>query len=618
MARESAKSSNRATALVPSPRDAIPTSSTSQKRAFFRSSRQASGRSAARVVNNENYRSQENLQPGSPCLGLDGGPPSIKTNTEKPSTNYIDNDERRVVQLTSAGNSHFSRGEYDEAMRMYDEVLRISGPPPTDSSHHSVGSTEDGIWRKNRSVTARILINIGAVHIQRDDLDAAEGVLKRALQLSLAVSKQVASIHAAMEHTDGNSTAADIRLASDAVTADVLQNMGLVHLKRHQYETGLELYGEALTMRRKCLEYLTTSNGNRNSTDNNAATGPSKDLVNGAKLELADVLNSVGLIYEKRSNHEESIPAFKEALTLRRSALATNPNHDLITSVLSSLGHAYNEVGGTKFQQRALKCHEEVLVARKEQLGPDHADVAAAMNGVAGSLLYLGRHNECLKASLQAVEISSGQATEANSSGKGKFMSLQHATALNNLGLVYTKLSRFDEAHEAFQESLELRTSLLGSSNHHSIAATIHNIGNVHCERGEYKSAILAFKNALRIKEATLGRNHSSVAVTLDGLGTCQMWQKQYDKSIKSHKKAIRIWKAALGTTVHPKIANVMNNLGVSLKRGGRLDEAMECFTDALRVYRESGVSPDNAGVVSVVRNIADFEHSRAEAAETP
>lgn len=606
--------------FAPSQRDTDADSANRKKRGFFRSrsTRRGKQRDSTQSPNDENQSGFGNVVE----YGRGSGNSREDASRSRPTgslanagnnsnNNVVPPEEDRVVHLTSIGNDHFARGEYDAALRLYDEVLRLASGHDSNSYHSGStggsGSSWNSVTKKNRSIIARIMINIGAVHIQRNDLDKAIHVLQKAFRQAEALSASASHAHSQHGLDIFAGSEDDIRFKADSITADILQNIGLVNLRQGKYDRALSTYKEALTMRRKCIGYL---------REQERYHTVAKESMDECKLELADVLNSIGLINQKLEVHTAAIQAFREALELRRAALS-DPSHQLITAVLSSLGHAYLNMDD-KYED-ALKCMEDVLKIRKEKLGPWHIDIADALNGVAIARLRLGRLDESLSASLEAVGIAGANTSNNKSNNNNKERgtgfsedadSLKLATAMNNLGLVYEKMERIDDALLSFKEALKIRLEILGED-HLTVASCVHNMANLYCEKGEYDEAMVAFKQSLRSKEMIYGRYHPSIATTLGSIGTCHMWKGEYTRAIRYHTKAITIWEKVLGTTSHPNIADSLNNCGVALKRKGEYTEAMENFTSALRMYREAGVKPDHAGVVSVIRNIADFEHSR-------
>jgi hypothetical protein len=76
------------------------------------------------------------------------------------------------------------------------------------------------------------------------------------------------------------------------------------------------------------------------------------------------------------------------------------------------------------------------------------------------------------------------------------------------------------------------------------------------------------------------------------------------EQALKLYRKVVVIRHHALGEHVY--IANALDRIGkCQLKHGGDMEEALRCFSLALKWYRMHGMSEDNPHVIQSLKNIS-------------
>lgn len=99
----------------------------------------------------------------------------------------------------------------------------------------------------------------------------------------------------------------------------------------------------------------------------------------------------------------------------------------------------------------------------------------------------------------------------------------RNATAYNRLGILYAKQQAFKDAIECFEIAQSLEPS----------ASSLHNVGLIYYETGDYIKASLAFEQALEM-ESDLSARHIAYAKVQEKLGNEK-------KMIESLEKAVEI-----------------------------------------------------------------------------
>ncbi|XP_046855921.1 serine/threonine-protein kinase/endoribonuclease IRE2-like [Xenia sp. Carnegie-2017] len=94
----------------------------------------------------------------------------------------------------------------------------------------------------------------------------------------------------------------------------------------------------------------------------------------------------------------------------------------------------------------------------------------------------------------------------------------------------------------AHEKALKIRKRSLGP-NHIRVAASLHNLGLVFEKTGKYDEAKVVHKKALEIRKQSLGPNHVDVAASLYNLGIVLEKTGKQDKAIKIFEKSLEVRK---------------------------------------------------------------------------
>ena len=158
--------------------------------------------------------------------------------------------------------------------------------------------------------------------------------------------------------------------------------------------------------------------------------------------------------------------------------------------------------------------------------------------------------------------------------GKGK--------ALNNIGVSYFYLTKYDSAIEVFFKALEIHEEL---GIKRKISSSYNNIGMIYDATGKYEKALEYYNNSLKIDEEL--EDKKSIANSLNNTGNTYNHLKKHDKSLEYHEKALKIFEKIddkLGVSAS------LNNIGnVYLTVVEKPDKAHEYFLKSLKINKEIG-----------------------------
>lgn len=137
----------------------------------------------------------------------------------------------------------------------------------------------------------------------------------------------------------------------------------------------------------------------------------------------------------------------------------------------------------------------------------------------------------------------------------------RNATAYNRLGILYAKQQAFKDAIECFEIAQSLEPS----------ASSLHNVGLIYYETGQYEKAALAFEQAL-VMENDLAARHVAYAKVQEKLGRTK-------KMIESLETALKI----------EKTPQVLNILADAYDRNGQPELAAKLHEKAAKMLVPQG-----------------------------
>ena len=127
----------------------------------------------------------------------------------------------------------------------------------------------------------------------------------------------------------------------------------------------------------------------------------------------------------------------------------------------------------------------------------------------AGDYYRQGKHAEAEKATAEALSLIDGRR------GPPDF---EVAEGLNTLGALVYSLGDLERAGQLFQRSRQAYQALVAPDDPR-LAVTLYNLAGVLVEKGRYPQALALYRNALEIREKTLGAGSPLVAEVCNDLG---------------------------------------------------------------------------------------------------
>ena len=284
-------------------------------------------------------------------------------------TKKLGNEDQIAIRLNNIGNVYDSWGQYDEAIKNYEEALAIA---------KKLGQEDRVALRLN---------NIGQVYFSWGQYDKALKYYEEALAI-------------------------DRKLDKEDLVAINLNNIGQVYKAWGQYDKAIKNYEVALAIAKKL----------------------------GQEDKVALRLNNIGQVYSSWGQYDKAIKNYEVALAIAKKL----GQEDKVALYLNNIGQLYSSWGQ---YDKALKYYEEALATAKK-LGQEDK-VALRLNNIGTVYNSWGQYDKAIKNYEEALAIAKKLGQED-----------KVALYLSNIGFNYYSLGQYDKAVDSFNASITLKEKL--------------------------------------------------------------------------------------------------------------------------------------------------------------
>ena len=313
----------------------------------------------------------------------------------------------------------------------------------------------------------------------------------------------------------------------------------------------------------------------------------------------AEMRATIGEVYAELGEYTKAEAMHREALKLATKSYG--PEHPEVASALDNVSVLLYRQGKVA-EAEALE--RKVLAMRIKTLGKDHPQVAMSLINLAEFLRVEGK--------LAEAETVSRQALAASKKAFGSDHEYVIA-ALNNLGCVLHDQRKLSEQEGIARQVLAACRKLLGNT-HPDVATSLNNLAKTLADEGKIPEAETTFREALALRIKLLGDQHPDVAQTLDSLAGTLQDQGKIAEAETMCRQALAIRKKALGDE-HPDVALSLNNLADLLDDQGKTAEAEAIQREALAMQRKL-LGNDNLDVARSLYNLAGLIRTQTKSAE--
>lgn len=421
---------------------------------------------------------------------------------------------------------------------------------------------------------------------------------------------------------------------SSAIGRDIattLNNIGRVHYMRGEHDQALQVYYEALQMRKQLLSndhldvaatIYNVGQTHHQRGDLDQAMTLYNEFLTIARCRLGEyhrdvaiMLKCIAQIHHEKGEFETAKQTYKDALRIGRSALGKN--HPEVASTLNKLGNLLYETkdfqGAIRVYQEGLEveravldvCHPNIVVTltnigqiyklrgehhaalqvykeaaaiQQNTLGPNHPSTAATLASIALIYFQTKAYSQALDVYQETLRIRRDAYEDDN---------LEVAASLNSIGLVLFKMELHDMALQSFFHSLEIRRKKLGDI-HRDVAVILYNIATVYLEMGDEEDAVRFYRDTLRVEQASLGKGHRDVLLTMQHIGQVHQQRGEIVEALSYFQESLKIQlESPHRDPIH--LALTYNQIGNLYLQRGDTGNMVHAYSEALRLLRGLG-----------------------------
>lgn len=274
-------------------------------------------------------------------------------------------------------------------------------------------------------------------------------------------------------------------------------------------------------------------------------------------LLKARLLATVGWVYTKLGLYTEALPTLDEAVAVARGT-STKDNVDLAQALVRR-GQAERYLNQP---DKAESDDREAVAILERAYGPNDVRVEPATSEL-GLLLRMRDPEQALRLYGRSYDLRVAAQGEADGDA---------AVLLQNMGVIYFRAHRYQEAKEAYERALPHLKRYFGETDPH-IGAVTGNLANVYRGLGDYERAVEMAQRGLEIDTAASGPGHPDVGIAWmnlarsnDKVGNPQLAVEQIDRALEIFAQRL--------TPAHPLSVQATNSKAGFLLELGRFGDA--------------------------------------------
>jgi len=523
-----------------------------------------------------------------------------------------------------------------------------------------------------RSSLALTLRRLGEHHVRNKEYDDAMDAFTEALHEKRSVYSQLIPSLTGNEreqtrsYNEGSSSVFDIGTTTPSDQAihdqtvdeivETLRNMGNVHSLRGEQDEAMRYYTEVTNLRAsRSKKRDDTSVSSRTKSTLSGFWGDEDNStlmseINEDVKALDDLFRSISFRNgdngspgkERQSNRPKSSHSEKskkrrradglrengsssENEPFRRSSSSTSTsvsNNELIEalemyrSVIHSQGSIDNDQHDEKLNSLTLRAD----LLRENCKRSDSSDLGSKLlEGHPSRVAELQLAMEVYRQVLEAQHES--YMSPLQDSDTDPQVSATMASTLIRMGSLCYKLNNVEEELLMYEEAKSVYKKAFGD-NHSYVAGTRKNIGMVLAERGDYDGAMKEFEKARQIYLAATDGSEMDrdVASAISCMGNVKNRMGELDDALELYLQALRIYQMVAERDQNEDstrdVTGTIKIIGMVHAKKGDLDTAMKFFSQAMDTLRSSGILDTNNGketLASILSRIASTHFKKGE-----
>jgi len=304
-------------------------------------------------------------------------------------------------------------------------------------------------------------------------------------------------------------------------------------------------------------------------------------------------------LYDARLQYSEAVRLYptgaydraqslaERALDLREKALG--PDHPEVAEALNLLGVIST---ARSDYSRAELLFQRALAITEKAFSPDHPAVAEVTDNLAKNFNARGNYSEAERLARKGLEI------------REKILGQDHflvAVSLGTLGDIFLAKGDYANARSFSERSLQITAkSYTADDLPHADASSL--LARVEIKLGNYSSAEQLLTHALQTREKIAGKESLQAADAIHDLGYLYLIKGDNVKAEQMNLRALALKEKILGPD-HLQLSLILHNLGLIYYRRGDYRTAETYYQRALAIKKKT-LGPDHPLLAATVNNL--------------
>lgn len=228
----------------------------------------------------------------------------------------------------------------------------------------------------------------------------------------------------------------------------------------------------------------------------------------------------------------------------------------------------------------AIRAYQKAKQIRKQQLGPEHPEVAESM-------IFLADTYRLYEIDLEQAEKLYNDALNILQNSYEDY----HPSLLHGLGSLATLLSNkgdHDRAEELRRKSLNIRYDVFGAD-HPTVAEGLSHLAGEFQNRGKFEEAREYYQKSLDLWKEIYDDDHINIGGAKKNLGSAMIDLRNYDKADSLLTDALKIVRNKFGEKAGQLIIGERARM---MAHKGNFDKAEELYKKAISRYNDDGEEP--------------------------
>jgi len=307
-------------------------------------------------------------------------------------------------------------------------------------------------------------------------------------------------------------------------------------------------------------------------------------------VNLALPLNGLTRLYIKWGKLSEAKKVNDRTLLLFNTPQAKN--NSLYAYTAFNLAQILNEKGNYK---QAELLYKAALAGLEQALGFDHEYCATALEPLGELYRKESRYTEAKKAFYRVRKIRQVTLSKEHP---------DYGKAILNIALVFRDEGRYAKAEELCQQATAIIEHALGRNNV-EIAKCWITLASIYRNQGRYAEAEDLARRAQQLDEKLLTADHPAVAHDMVELANILADEEKFGEAEDLLNKSLKISKERLGAE-HPDIANTIHSLARIYVGQKEYAKAEPLYRNSLELVEKS-LGMENAQVINDLRDLSEL-----------